>query len=186
MASEDSGLSGLAQRYATALFDLADEAKALDTVAQDLRSIQAMLDESGELVRLIRSPTISRGDQGKALASILEQGGVSDLTRKFVAVVAGNRRAFALPGMIKAFLEELAARRGEIVAEVMSATALSPAQTERLTDEFKRVVGSKVSVQVSVDPSLLGGIIVKVGSRMIDDSLRTKLNRLQFAMKGVG
>ena len=117
---------------------------------------------------------------------MLAKAGAAPLTQKFIGVAAANRRLFALPGMIDAYLAELARRRGEMTAQVTSAHALTAAQTKALTDQLKQAVGAKVSVDVSVDPSLLGGLVVRVGSRMIDSSLRTKLSKLQLAMKGVG
>ena len=186
MASEASGLSGLAGRYANALFELADDAKALDQVAEDLRALRAMLSDSEDLRRLIRSPTLSRQEQGRTLDRVLEASGISGLTRRFVAVVAANRRAFALPQMIKGFLDQLAMRRGEITAEVTSATELTAAQREALSDQLKRLAGGRVTVQVTVDPAILGGLVVRLGSRMVDYSLSSKLSRLQLAMKGTG
>ena len=179
-------MSGLASRYAKALFELAEEAKALDAVAGDLRGLKAMLAESDALTRLVRSPVLGRAEQGRAIDAVLDKAGAAPLTRRFVGVVAANRRLFALPGMIGAFLDELARRRGEMTAQVTAAHALSDAQTRALTDQLKKSVGAKVSVDVSVDPSLLGGLVVRIGSRMIDSSLRTKLSKLQLAMKGVG
>lgn len=186
MASTETGMSGLASRYAKALFELADEAKALDAVADDLRSLKGLIAGSDDLRRLLRSPVLSRDEQGRAIGAVLEKTGASALTRQFAGVVAANRRLFTLPGMINAYLAELANRRGEMTAEVTAATPLSAAQTKALTDQLKKAVGAKVSVDVNVDPTLLGGLVVKVGSRMIDFSLRTKLSKLQLAMKGVG
>jgi len=185
VASKSAGVSGLAERYATALFDLADEHKALDQIAADLRTLRAMIVDSADLRRLIRSPILSRADQGRAIASIGQSAGLSTLCVNFLGLVARNRRHFAVPAMIDAFLARLAARRGEVTAEVVSAQALSPAQLEAVNEQLKKAVGSKVAVEVKVDPSLLGGLIVKVGSRMVDASLRSKLHRLQIAMKGV-
>ncbi|HET8726153.1 MAG TPA: F0F1 ATP synthase subunit delta, partial [Alphaproteobacteria bacterium] len=129
---------------------------------------------------------MSRDDQGRAIQAVLAQAGASEITRKFIGVVAANRRLFALPGMIDGYLAELAGRRGEVTAEVTAATKLTPQQTKDLTDQLKKTVGQKVAINVTVDPSLLGGLIVKVGSRMVDSSLRTKLSKLQLAMKGIG
>ncbi len=186
MAAEATGTSGIAQRYATALFELADEAKALDAVADDLTSLRSLIDDSADLRRLVASPAMDRADQGRAMAGVLEKGSANPLTRNFVAVVCANRRLFVLPAMIRAYLAELAARRGELTAEVSSAIALDDAQTAALTDQLRKVMGAKVQVEATVDPALLGGLVVKVGSRMVDASLRTKLNKLQLAMKGVG
>ncbi len=181
-----AGESGLAARYALALFELADEHKKLDRVADDLRTLDAAIAESGDLRRLMRSPVISRADQGRAFAAVLESAGADDLTRRFVGVVAANRRLFALRDMIAAYLAELAARRGEVTAEVTSARRLSEAQGRAIEAALRRVVGRKVSLVLTVDPSLIGGLVVKVGSRMIDSSLRTQLQRMKLAMKGAG
>lgn len=178
------GINEIAGRYAKALFELADEAKQLDEVANDLRAIQAALDESDDLRRLTRSPVISRADQGKAMEAVVKYLGVSELTAKFMAHASANRRLFALPAIIKAYLGELAARRGEIAAEVASAKPLTDAQMTALEDALKKAVGGKVAVSTKTDPSLIGGLIVKVGSRMIDTSVATQLQRLKLAMKG--
>lgn len=186
MAGEDTGLSGLAGRYALALLELGDEKKELDAVAEDLRALKALIAESEDLRRMIASPLYSRDQQGKAMAAVLEKAGMGDLTRRFVLIVAQNRRLFALPQMIDAYLAELARRRGEITAQVTSARKLSDAQQEALAEALRKAVGGKVQVQLKVDQSLIGGLIVKVGSRMIDSSLRSKLQRLQLTMKGAG
>lgn len=184
--SATSGATGLAGRYATALFALADEAKQLDAVAGDLRNLARMIVGSADLTRLIRSPVLSRAEQGKALEAVLEKAGAGDLTRRFAGVVSANRRLFVLPGIIAAFLAELASRRGEATAEVVSAKELSEQQKQALSDSLRRAVGTTVSVEARVDPGLLGGLVVKVGSRMVDSSLRTKLQQLRLAMKGIG
>jgi F-type H+-transporting ATPase subunit delta len=184
VASQGTGVSGLADRYATALFDLADERKSLDQVSEDLRQLRAMLNESAELRRLVRSPILSRVEQGRAIAAVGERSGLSPLTRSFLGLVAQNRRLFAVPAMIDAFLARLAARRGEITAEVVAAQTLTPAQLDAVNEQLRKAMGSKVAVEVRVDPALLGGLVVKVGSRMVDASLRSKLHRLQLAMKG--
>lgn len=185
MASEGKGVSGLADRYATALFELAEEQKLLDQVAGDLRRLGAMLRESGDLRRLVRSPILSRAEQGRAIGALAQEAGFSALTRNFLGLVAQNRRLFAVPEMIGAFLARLAARRGEITAEVTAAQELTAAQRDAVTEQLKKAMGSKVAVELRVDPALLGGLVVKVGSRMVDASLRSKLHRLQLAMKGV-
>ena len=186
MAAQETGTAGLAARYAAALFDLADEAKQLDAVAADLRAIRTMIAESADLRRLVRSPVLTRADQAKAMAAVLEKAGTSDLVRRFVGLVAENRRLFALTDMIAAYLGELAHRRGEVTASVASAALLSDAQTAALTDALRRAVGGKVSVETHTDASLIGGLIVQVGSRMVDSSLKSKLQRLKLVMKGVG
>lgn len=186
MASEASGLGGIAGRYATALYDLGEGEKALDAVADDLRGLQQMIGASDDLRRLIRSPLITREDQWKAVESVIQKAEVTALTRRFIGVVTDNRRLFALPAIITAFLRLLAARRGEITAEVTSAVNLDAGQTRALEDALRSALGAKVSVALSVEPEILGGLIVRVGSRMFDSSLRTKLSRMQLAMKGIG
>ena len=184
MAKGTQGLSAIAQRYATALYELADSSKALDEVAEDLRGLRQALVESEDMVRLVRSPILGRDQQAKAMEAILAKAGASALTQKFVGTVAMNRRLFALNHIITAFLNELARRRGEVTAEVTSAKALTKTQEKALIDALKQAIGSKVAIETKVEPALIGGLIVKVGSRMIDSSLRSKLQRLQLAMKG--
>lgn len=178
--------SGLTGRYAAALFDLADEGKALDAVAGDLVALQKALGESEDLTRLVRSPVLDRDEQWKAMDALLAKMGANALTRKFLGVVTANRRLFALSGIIHAFLAELASRRGEVTADVISAHPLSDAQIKDLEASLKKALGGKVAIAPRVDSSILGGLIVKVGSRMIDSSLRTQLQKLKFAMKGAG
>ena len=186
MAAGGIGSGGLAARYAAALFELADEKKALDAVADDLKTIRTMIGSSEDLRRLLRSPVIGRTDQGRAMAALLDAAGSGDLVRRFVGLVAEKRRLFALPRIIDAYLAELAHRRGETAAEVISAMPLDEASRARLADALRRVGGQRVSIDLKVDPDLIAGLVVKVGSRMVDSSLRTKLNRLQIAMKGNG
>lgn len=178
-------MGGLAGRYALALFELAENAKQLDAVAGELRGLRQAIVDSEDLRRLIRSPIYDREQQGAAMAAILDKAGVGDLTRRFVLVVAQNRRLFALPQMIDAYLAELAHRRGEVTAVVTAARALTKEQQSALNGKLRKVVGAKVQVDLKVDPALLGGLVVRVGSRMIDSSLRSKLEKLQYAMKGV-
>jgi F-type H+-transporting ATPase subunit delta len=191
VAAQTSEQGGLATRYARALFDLADGKHQLDAVAADLAAIAKMTEESADLQILMNSPVISRAAQGKAIAAVLQAAGIGEITRKFVGLVAQNRRLFAVPAMIKAFQKILAKRRGEMTAEVTAARPLSAEQQAAVSEAIRRAAksmgaGSKVSIDVKVDPSLLGGLIVKVGSRMIDSSLKSKLQKLQLAMKGVG
>jgi len=186
LASEATGVSGLAERYAAALFELADERGALDAVADDLRAMRAMLHDSVDLARVIRSPVLSRDAQGKAIALVAEKAGLSQLTRDFLAVVARNRRLFAVPAMIEAYLTRLAQRRGEVTAEVTVAQPLDEARHAALTEQLRRVIGARVVVDIRVDPRLLGGMIVKIGSRMVDASLNSRLQRLRLAMTGIG
>lgn len=186
MAGEDATHSGLAGRYASALFDLAEERKELDGVAEELRTFKGVMEDSDDLRRLVRSPLFGRDAQSKAMAAILDRAGAGELCRRFVLVVAANRRLFALPQMIDAYLAELSRRRGEVTAHVVSARELSAAQQDALMTSLRQAVGSKVQIDLKVDGALLGGLVVRVGSRMIDTSLRSKLERLELAMKGAG
>ena len=186
LAGEDTSLSGIAGRYAQALLELADDKKQLDEVAGDLRALKSVLAGSDDLLELARSPLYSREQKTDAFRAVLERMELGELTRRFVLVVAANRRLFALSSMIDAYLAELARRRGEVTAKVSTARDLTGAQRESLTEALRAIAGNKVQVDVSVDPSLIGGLVVQVGSRMIDNSLKTKLQRLQLAMKGVG
>ena len=186
MATRSPGFSDIAKRYSAALFELADEAKAVDAVEADLRSLKEILGESDDLRALADSPNLSREDQASAMAAIMEAGKAHDITKKFIGVVSTNRRLFALSAIIDAFLEDLAERRGEMTASVTSAVKLSDAQLKSLTDTLKKTFGAKVSINPTVDPAILGGLIVQVGSKLVDDSIRGKLQRLQLAMKGVG
>jgi len=186
LAGADTSLSGLAGRYALALLELADEDKSLDAVADDLRAVRRMVGESEDLRRVLRSPMFTREQQAKALSAILDKAGSGETIRRFVQVLARNRRLFVLPQIIDAYLAELARRRGEVTAQVTSAVELTEAQRQALIDSLEATVGGKVQVDAKVDGGLIGGLIVRVGSRMIDNSLRSKLHRLQLAMKGVG
>ena len=183
MASETTGVSALAERYATALFDIADERRAFDEVAGDLRQLRAMMAASADLMRVVRSPVLSRHDQGRAVSALAGRAELSPLVRDFLAVVARNRRLFAVPAMIDAFLAMLADRRGEVTAEIVAAQPLSETQLETLSEHLRRTVGRRVFVDARVDQRLIGGMIVKVGSRMVDASLDSKLRRLQLALK---
>lgn len=181
-----SGLAEVAKRYALALYALADRDRLLDAVASDMRELRAMLAGSAELRRLVGSAALSRQQQGRAIAAVAQAAKLTPLTAKFLGIVAANRRLFVLPAMIDGYLAELARRRGEMTARVTAAVELAPTQVAALEDALRARMGGKVAVEVAVDPGILGGLIVKVGSRMIDTSLRTKLQRLQFAMKGAG
>lgn len=186
MAADKSITAGIAGRYATALFDLAEEQNALDDVQRDLQTITSLLEESADLVKVVRSPVISRQDQARAMNAVLEAAGAGQTVKNFVGVVAQNRRLFALPGMIRAYNELLAQHRGEVSASVTSALPLSEEQRQKLSDTLKQAVGRDVNIETSVDEGLLGGMVVRVGSRMVDYSLATKLNSLRLSMKGVG
>ena len=181
-----AGVSGLAGRYATAIFELAREAGNLDAVAADLAALTKLLNTSADLTRLVRSPVFSRAEQGKAMAAVMARMNAQDLTRRFIGLVAAKRRLFVLPAMIAVFNALLAGHRGEVTARVTSAHALDAAQIEAVKAALKQAAGRDVLLQTDVDNSILGGLIVRMGSRMIDSSLRTKLNNLQIAMKEVG
>jgi F-type H+-transporting ATPase subunit delta len=179
-------MASMAGRYAAALFELAREQRQLSDVERDLAAFQAMLDASDDLRRLVRSPVVSAEDQERALAVILERAGIGGLTANFIKLIARNRRLFAVADMLKGFRQLLARERGEVTADVASAHPLTPSQMQLLSDTLRTSIGKNVRIDTRVDPSLLGGLIVKVGSRMIDSSLRTKLNNLKVAMKGIG
>lgn len=183
MASETSGLSGVAERYATALYDLADETKSLDAVAEDLRRLRGMIAGSDDLRRFLRSPLIGRQAQTKAMQAVLDAAKAGDLVRRFIGVVGSHRRLFALAGMIEAFLRELAKRRGELTVHVSSAKALTEAQSAALTEALKKTVGQKINIEAKVEPDLIGGLVVRVGSRMVDTSIRTQLQKLRRALR---
>lgn len=155
-------------------------------VEADLNSFEIMLAGSADLTRLINSPVFSSEDQAKAIAAIADKAGITGLTGNFLRVVARNRRLFAIPGMIRAFRQISAEHRGETAAEVTSAHALTAVQQTELKAALKSVAGKDVAISVTVDPSLLGGLVVKMGSRQIDTSLKTKLNSLKLALKEVG
>ena len=174
----------MAGRYALALFELARDGDVLDAVAADLASFATMLDESADLRRLIRSPVLSREDQGKALAALAARAGFGELTTKFLGLVAEHRRLFALPEVIEAYRAMLAEHKGEVAAELVSAVPLQEEQVATLEKQLSGAVGKQVMLAARVDPGLLGGLVVRVGSRMLDASLRTKLRQLELAMKG--
>ena len=175
----------LAGRYASALYELADKDRAIDAIAEDLVKFRQLMMESDDLNRLIRSPIISRSDQNSGLMAILEKAKAKPLTKKFIGAVVMNRRVFVIADIIEVFMSELAERRGEIKATVISAVELSAKQLKDLTGSLSKTLGQKVSIDLTVDTSLIGGLIVRVGSRMIDSSIRSKLQRLQIAMKGM-
>ena len=176
----------MAQRYATALFDLAREQGVLDNVASDLEGVGQLIDESADFRRMIASPVLTREEQGRAIASIAERAGVNDVTRKFLGVMAQQRRLFALPGCINAYQHMLSEHKGEITAEVVSAQPLNDEQLGSVRASIEQNVGRGVQLETSVDPALIGGLVVRVGSRMIDASLKTKLQQLEQSMRGIG
>ena len=176
----------MAGRYANALFELALEDKAVDQVMSELDAFAALLDESSDLRRLVGSPVFSADEQAAALAAILERGKVAGLTARFLGLVAKNRRLFAVRDMIGAYRALLATHRGEITAEVVSARGLNNDEMAALKAAIKQAMGTDVVVSANVDEGLLGGLVVKIGSRQIDTSLRSKLNNLNIALKEVG
>ncbi|GIL41234.1 F0F1 ATP synthase subunit delta [Roseiterribacter gracilis] len=180
-----SGSSPIARRYAEALFELADEARALDQTASDLSKLKTMLAESADLRELVVSPVVGRDDQAKALVELAKQAGLGEIVQKFVGTLAVNRRAFALGGVINAFLAELANRRGEVAVEVTAAAPLTTQQQDALQATLAKRFGAKVSISPTVDPSLIGGLVVRVGSTLIDGSVRSQLEGLERTMKGV-
>jgi F-type H+-transporting ATPase subunit delta len=186
VAQSSSPVSGIAERYAGSLYELAVQSKSVDKVEADLGRFEKLISDSADLSRVIASPVFSAEDQFKAVAAIADKAGITGLVGNFLRVVAQNRRLFAVPAMIKAFREIAADARGEVAADVASAHPLTPAQQEELKAALKGVTGKDVAIAATVDPSLLGGMIVKIGSRQIDTSLRTKLNSLKLALKEVG
>ena len=176
--------ASLAGRYASALFDLASEAGTVTAVEGDLDRLGEALDESAELRALIRNPEVSREQIGKVAGGMADYLGLADLTGNFLGVLAENRRIADLPAMIRAFHAIAAAQRGEVTAEVASAHPLTDAQIAALEAKLRMREGRTVKLKTRVDPDLLGGLVVTVGSRRIDGSIRTRLNSLAQAMKG--
>ena len=185
VASDKAIVSGITGRYATALFDLAIEAGVLDSVEADLLKLNALLDESEDFAAFVASPLLGRADQVKAVAAVATSADLHALTGKFLGVLATNRRLNALVGIAGAFATLLAHHRGEVTAIVRSASALGAAQLKELEKQLKLATSSDVAIDASVDADLLGGMVVKVGSRMVDSSVKTKLDNLAVAMKGV-
>lgn len=183
MANDETMTASVAGRYASALFDLALEQGAVVGVEADLNTFDRMLTESAELRSFVRSPILSSDDQVRALGAILGRAGVGGITSNFLQLVARNRRLFVVGDMVKTFRVLAARSRGEVSAEVTSAIPLSDAQSATLKAELKAMAGKDVVVSAKVDPSLLGGLVVKMGSRMIDSSLKTKLSSLGAVLK---
>ena len=176
-------VSGMAGRYATALFELALEEKALDSVKADLENFGALLDVSADLVRLVRSPVFSADEQVKAIGAVLDKVGIGGLALKFLKLVAANRRLFAVREMIKAFRTLVSRHKGEIRAEIVVAEPIADQHLAALKDMLKAATDKDVALEVKVDRTILGGLIVKLGSRMFDASLKSKLNSIRLAMK---
>jgi F-type H+-transporting ATPase subunit delta len=183
LASQDTIVSGVAGRYATALFDLARESNTIDALKADLDRFDALIAGSADLLRLVRSPVFSADEQLQALTAVLERAAIAGLAERFLKLVAANRRLFAVRDMVKAFGALVADHKGEATAEVTVAEQLKDEHVAALRAALKAVTGKDVDLAVKVDPAILGGLVVKVGSRMVDTSLRTKLNAIRHAMK---
>ena len=186
MAGEDPVVAGMAGRYASALFELAREAKSVDAVKGDLDHFAALVAESPDLKRLVRSPVFSTEDQLRAVTAIVERAALGSLVGNFLKLVTTNRRLYAIGDMIKAFAALYARHKGEITAAVTVAEPLGDKQRRALEEALKSVTSENVALNVTIDPAIIGGLIVKLGSRMVDSSLRTKLNSIRQAMKGGG
>jgi F-type H+-transporting ATPase subunit delta len=186
VAAEDPSVSGVSGRYATALFELARDQKSIDAVKADLDKFDAMLSESADLKRLVRSPVFAADAQLKALSAVLDKAGISGIAANFLKVLTNNRRLFAVTDVIRAFGALVAKFKGEASAEVTVAEPLSDKNLDALKAALKQVSGKDVTLNVKVDPSIIGGLVVKLGSRMVDSSLRTKLNSIKHAMKEAG
>ena len=186
MAAEDPSVSGVSGRYATALFELARDEKSIDAVKADLDRFEAMLDDSADLKRLVRSPVFAADTQSKALSAVLDKAEITGISANFLKVLTANRRLFAVSDVIRAFRALVARFRDEASAEVAVAEPLSDKNLDALKTALKAVSGKDVTLNVKVDPSIIGGLVVKLGSRMVDSSLRTKLNSIKHAMKEAG
>jgi len=184
VAGEDQTISGMAGRYATALFELALENKAVDAVKKDLDQFDALIADSADLNRLVRSPVFDADEQLKALSAILAKVGIGGLAANFLKVITTNRRLFAVRDMIRGYRALVARHKGEVTAQVTVAEKLSDTHLDDLKSALKSVTSGKdIDLDVRIDPAIIGGLIVKVGSRMVDSSLRTKLNSIKLAMK---
>jgi F-type H+-transporting ATPase subunit delta len=176
-------MAGVAARYAAALFDLAQETHATDAVKIDLERFDALIAETPDLERLVRSPVFSADDQLKALAPVLDRAGIGGLAAQFIKLTAANRRLFAIRDMVRAYRDLVARQKGEVTANVTVAEELKPEHLAALRAALNAVSGKDVDLDVKIDPAIIGGLIVKLGSRMVDTSLRTKLNAIKHAMK---
>lgn len=185
--SEPASISnGIAARYATAIFELSKESKSLKSLESDLEALEAALADSGDFRDLINSPIYSREAQGKAVTAVAEKMKLSATTTNTLALMASKRRLFVLPQLLRALRAMISEDKGEVTADVIAAKQLTKAQTEKLAATLKKTVGKDVNINMSVDETLIGGLVVKVGSQMIDTSIRAKLANLQNAMKEVG
>ena len=172
-------ISGVASRYADSLFDLAQDSGTVDEVGTALNRFGALVDGSPDLQRLIRSPVISGEDQERAISTILDRAGITGLAGNFIRLVAVKRRLFALPDMIRAYAKRVADARGIVRAEVRLAEQPSPRVMDEIRSSLRDMAGGEVDLDVRIDPALIGGLVVQVGSRMVDASLRTKLNSIR-------
>jgi F-type H+-transporting ATPase subunit delta len=186
VAAEDPSVSGVSGRYATALFELARDEKSIDAVKADLDQFEAMLNDSADLKRLVRSPVFAADTQSRALSAVLDKAGITGISANFLKVLTANRRLFAVSDVIRAFRALVARFKGEASADVTVAEPLSDKNLDALKTALKAVSGKDVTLHVKVDPSIIGGLVVKLGSRMVDSSLRTKLNSIKNAMKEAG
>jgi F-type H+-transporting ATPase subunit delta len=186
VATDDPSVSGVSGRYATALFELARDEKSIDAIKADLDKFEAMMNDSADLSRLVRSPVFTAEMQSKALSAVLDKAGIGGISAKFLRVLTANRRLFAVREVIKAFRALVARFKGEATADIIVAEKLSDKNLDALKAALKAVSGKDVDLNVNVDPTIIGGLIVKLGSRMIDSSLRTKLNSIKNAMKEAG
>jgi F-type H+-transporting ATPase subunit delta len=186
VAAEDPSVSGVSGRYATALFELARDEKSVDAVRADLDRFVAMLADSADLERLVRSPVFSADAQLKALSAVLDKAGIGGISARFLKVLTANRRLFAVGEVIRAYRALVAKFKGEATADVTVAEPLNAKNLDALKTALKSVTGKDVTLNVNVDPSIIGGLMVKLGSRMVDSSLRTKLNSIKHAMKEAG
>ena len=183
MTDHSSSVSGVAKRYASALFELAQETTSLEAVETDLTAFRDMLKDSADMKRLVASPVFSAEEQENAIGAIADKAEITGLVGNFVRLLARNRRLFVLPGAIAGFMDMLAEQRGEVTAEVVSARALSDEHLAELRKSLKASLGKDPAIEATVDPSILGGLIVKIGSRMIDTSIKTKLNSITTRLK---
>jgi F-type H+-transporting ATPase subunit delta len=183
VAGENGIVSGMARRYATALFELARETGAIEQIQRDLKAFDGLVAGNPDLQRLVRSPVFGADEQARALAGVLDKAGIAGIAANFLRVVAGNRRLFAVRDIIRGFNRLVAAHKGEVSAQVTVAEALNDARMNEIRAALREVTGKDVQVDVAVDPSIIGGLKVKLGSRMVDASLRTKLNSIRIAMK---
>ena len=186
MSEPASISSGIAERYATAIFELSMEAKKMPKLEAGVESLAETLEGSKDFLSMITSPMYSREDQKNAMMAISEKLGLLVPLHRALGLMADKRRLFVLPQLISQLRAMIADHKGEVTAEVTSAKALTKAQEEKLAGTLKKSVGKDVKIKATVDESLIGGLVVKVGSKMIDTSIRSRLNSLQNAMKEVG